>query len=171
MFNSFDPSPFHEKDLDHDAEEYIFTAARELGPNTPFKIVIHLPPQEVQNAGPVQDAIRNYFKYRLEVTRRDLRYELRMGRIALAIGLAFLFVCITARELLQQSGSSTLINIVSEGLLISGWVAMWRPIETFLYNWWPIRRTRAVLARLATVDVELRPDQAPTQASGAAVAS
>jgi hypothetical protein len=169
LFNSLDPSPFHEKDLDHDAEEYIFTAARELGPKTPFKIVIHLPPKEMQNAGPVKDAIHNYFAYRLEVTRRDLRYELRLGRIGLLIGLVFLFVCITARELVQKLGDGMLVDIASEGLLISGWVAMWRPIQTFLYDWWPIRRTCAVLARLAAADVELRPDAA--QASGAAVAS
>jgi hypothetical protein len=122
--------------------------------------VIHLPPSEIEGAGAVRDAIHNYFAYRLEVTRRDLRYELRLGRIWLLIGLAFLFTCITARELVQKLGDSTLVNIASEGLLISGWVAMWRPIQTFLYDWWPIRRTCAVLARLATADVELRPDRA-----------
>jgi hypothetical protein len=59
----------------------------------------------------------------------------------------------------QRLGDTTLINIVAESLLISGWVAMWRPIQIFLYDWWPIRRTRAVLARLAAAEVELRPDR------------
>ncbi|HEY5607504.1 MAG TPA: hypothetical protein VIM38_04125 [Alphaproteobacteria bacterium] len=86
---------------------------------------------------------------------------MHLGRVSLAIGLAFLFACITARELVQRLGDTTLINIVAESLLISGWVAMWRPIQIFLYDWWPIRRTRAVLERLATVDVELRGEPAP----------
>jgi hypothetical protein len=29
LFNSMDPSPFHEKDLDHDAEEFIVSWAQE----------------------------------------------------------------------------------------------------------------------------------------------
>jgi hypothetical protein len=24
-------------------------------------------------------------------------------------------------------------------LVIGGWVAMWRPMEVFLYDWWPVR--------------------------------
>ena len=30
LFNSFDPSPFHERDLDPDAEEYIVGSAEEV---------------------------------------------------------------------------------------------------------------------------------------------
>jgi hypothetical protein len=30
LFNSLDPSPFYERDLDHDAEEYILGSAEEL---------------------------------------------------------------------------------------------------------------------------------------------
>jgi hypothetical protein len=159
LFNSLDPSPFHEKDLDRDAEEYVFTSAREIGPVTPFKIVIHLPESEIAGARAAEEAIQHYFAYRLDATRREIRYEMHLGRVSLAIGLAFLFACITARELVQRLGDTTLINIVAESLLISGWVAMWRPIQIFLYDWWPIRRTRAVLARLAAAEVELRPDR------------
>jgi len=28
LFNTMDPSPFHERDLDHDAEEFIVSSAR-----------------------------------------------------------------------------------------------------------------------------------------------
>jgi hypothetical protein len=30
-------------------------------------------------------------------------------------------------------------GIIRESLLIGGWVAMWRPMEILLYDWWPIR--------------------------------
>ena len=29
-------------------------------------------------------------------------------------------------------------DVIRESLLIGGWVAMWRPLEVFLYDWWPI---------------------------------
>ena len=34
-------------------------------------------------------------------------------------------------------------RIVDEGLLILGWVAMWKPLELLLYDWWPgLRKKR-----------------------------
>jgi hypothetical protein len=53
--------------------------------------------------------------------------------------------------------SSGMHSIIDEGLLIMGWVAMWRPIETFLYDWWPIRRRRTLLEEIAQLPIEVRP--------------
>jgi len=46
--------------------------------------------------------------------------------------------------------------IVAEGLLIVGWVAMWGPLDIFLYGWWPIRSRYKLFDRLARIDVEMR---------------
>jgi hypothetical protein len=43
LFDSFDPAPFHEKDLDRDAEEYIVSWAREFAPAMPLVFRLHLP--------------------------------------------------------------------------------------------------------------------------------
>jgi len=43
LYNSFDSSPFQEKDLDDEADRNIFAAAREIGADKPVKLVIHLP--------------------------------------------------------------------------------------------------------------------------------
>ena len=42
LFNSMDPSPFIEKDLDDDAEEFIVSWAQEFPPNAAIKLRIHL---------------------------------------------------------------------------------------------------------------------------------
>jgi hypothetical protein len=34
-----------------------------------------------------------------------------------------------------------------------GWVAMWWPIETFPYDWWPIRAAASLFDRLAAMHV------------------
>jgi hypothetical protein len=47
--------------------------------------------------------------------------------------------------------------ILREGLIILGWVANWRPIEIFLYDWWPLVRKRRLLERLADATVIVRP--------------
>jgi hypothetical protein len=42
LFNSLDPSPFNEQDLDHDAEEFIVSWARELRHHDKLRLLIHL---------------------------------------------------------------------------------------------------------------------------------
>lgn len=158
FFNSLDPSPFHEKDLDRDAELYIVEAVREMPLSAPVKLVLYVPPDELVAAqgAKIEDAIHNYFSYRLWAERAALRRELSYGRTALCIGLTFLFVCVILRQLVFSLGESALYQILAEGLLISGWVAMWRPIQVFLYDWWPIRRNCAFYAKLARLPTEVR---------------
>ena len=40
LFNSMDPSPFRERDLDPKAEAYIVESARELGSKKPLRLTI-----------------------------------------------------------------------------------------------------------------------------------
>ncbi len=42
LFNSMDPSPFIEKDLDDDAAEFIASWAQEFSPKAPIKLRIYL---------------------------------------------------------------------------------------------------------------------------------
>jgi len=47
-------------------------------------------------------------------------------------------------------------RLVEESFLILGWVANWRPLEIFLYDWLPPARRRDLYRRLAAANVELR---------------
>jgi hypothetical protein len=158
LFNSFDPSPFHERDLDEDAEAYIVDSVDEFPLQKRLRLIIHLPADQL-SAGSMPDlpqAIHNYFAYRLRESQRRLRLFFREGRIALFIGLAFLFACIVLRELVFTLGRGTAAETASQGLLIVGWVAMWRPLEIFLYDWRPIRRRCQVFAKLSDISVIVR---------------
>ena len=161
LFNSFDPSPFHEKDLDRDAEEYIVGWADEFSGPKPIRLMIHLPAEQLAFAETLglEKAVRNYFAYRLVETKRAIRFHFRMGRAALAIGLAFLIVCMSVRQLAFSLPIGTVQRILQEGLLILGWVAMWRPLQVFLYDWWPIRHHARLYAKLAEMPVEVRPTE------------
>ena len=39
--------------------------------------------------------------------------------------------------------------------MISGWVALWRPAEIFLHEWWPILAEARLYDRLAVMPVTL----------------
>ena len=155
LFNSLDPSPFLERDLDHDAEDYIVGSAEEAPRQHPFALVIHLPVDHLPAQGlpNVREALHNYFAYRRDQEDRRLRLLFRDGRIALLIGLGFLFCCMLLRALANSFGNDTASEIFGEGMLIIGWVAMWRPLEIFLYEWVPIRRRCRILAKLAEMPV------------------
>jgi len=45
-----------------------------------------------------------------------------------------------------------------ESLTIVGWVAMWRPVEIFLYDWWPLVRRIRVYKNLLNLEHHLRMD-------------
>lgn len=159
LFNSLDPAPFLAKDLDRDAEEWIVGALTELPEDRKPRLVIHLPAKEAASteAHGLSEAIHNYFAYRASVAARDLRTEFERGRVSLMIGLAFLAACTILRELLSMTLPENVFQRgLNEGLLIVGWVAMWRPLEIYLYDWWPLRRRRRLFDRLARIDIEVR---------------
>jgi hypothetical protein len=93
LFNSFDPSPFHERDLDREAEDYIVGSAEEASHQRPLALVIHLPADQMPTSGlpDLRQAIHNYFAYRHDQESRRLRLLFRDGRVALMIGLLFCF--------------------------------------------------------------------------------
>jgi hypothetical protein len=158
MFHTLDPAPFREKDLDEDAAAYLLQACDEAGGRRGLRLVVHLPVSEVgsDSARTLPEAIHNYFSYRERQRRKDVAKLLRFGAVSLVIGLAFLMACIALRRELIARRYIVDQSIVDEGLLILGWVAMWRPIEVLLYDWWPLTRRGIVLRRLAGIPVEVR---------------
>ena len=160
IFNSLDPTPFRERDLDPKAEEFIVDWARERHGNQPLALLIHVDREDVadEHIATVQTAIGEYFYGRAEVTRRRLRQLFRVGRTSLAIGVISLAVSIllgnVAEEILERTRFA---GVARESLLIGGWVAMWRPLEIFLYEWWPIRYEARLFDRLSEMIVRVVP--------------
>jgi hypothetical protein len=160
LFDTLDPFPFPERDLDQDAEEYIVGWARELPHDQPITLIIHLPAGEVskQDTLAVGGALSRYFDYRVGIVSRDLNELFRVGRTALLIGLSVLAFCLAAAQfIVRQMGETPLSGFAQQSLIILGWVANWKPIETFLYDWWPLARRRNLYRRLAQATVELKP--------------
>lgn len=163
LFDSFDPAPFHEKDLDRDAEEFIVSWAREFPADAPLVFRLHLPADQrrFEPERMVQEAIANYFAYRAGIARLEVRRTLQQGRASLGIGVVFLVACMLLRSALRQDEHGEWLRFVEEGLLIIGWVAMWRPLELLLYDWWPQLRRKRTYDNLACMRVEVLYD-APT---------
>ncbi len=158
LFHTLDPAPFREKDLDEGAEAYLIEACREAGSHRPLRLIVYLPAAEAESdaAGSLPDAVHNYFTYRERQARADVLRLLRYGAASFAIGILFLSVCLALGRALTVSASLWDPALIREGLLILGSVAMWRPTEVLLYDWWPLARRRALLRRLAAIPIEVR---------------
>jgi hypothetical protein len=159
LFNAIDPSPFREKDLDPKAEEFIVSWAGELPRDAPLALLVYLErPADLEAAfGILKSATGEYFRQRAGSARRRLRTLLRTGRVSLVIGVAFVFASAVAVDLLGRVTGSGLGTVLGESLVIGAWVALWRPLEIFLYDWWPIRAEARLYDRLSVMPVRIVP--------------
>lgn len=165
LFHTLDPSPFHKRALEADAEEFIVGRAREARRGVPLALVVYVdrfPGHET--AAILREAVHEFFSARADSTRLRLRQLFRIGRISLLIGLVALAVLTAVGEtILSTLGGTRMGDVLRESLLIGGWVAMWRPLEIFLYDWWPIRSDARLYDRLSAmpVRVEASPEGHP----------
>ena len=158
LFNAMDPAPFRDRDLDPKAEEFIVDWSREVRRNAPLALIVHLSrrtatPEEITS---LRQAVREYFAQSASHVRAQLRQLLREGRWSLLIGLLFLAVAIVLGDLLiGLVGRWDYGEILGHSLLIGGWVALWRPFEIFLYEWWPILGEARLYDRLSAMQVRV----------------
>jgi hypothetical protein len=159
LFNSLDPTPFRQRDLDQDAEQHIVAWAQEVDKRHGLRLVVHLPPAEAASplAAELGPAIRNYFAYLADMESAKLRALGRDGRIALAIGLVILAASLFSTYLVATHVPfSKLSRLAEESLVILGWVGIWGPLEILLYDRVPPLRRRRLYRRLAEAAVEVR---------------
>lgn len=158
LFDARDPAPFRERDLDDDLVRYILSGVQEFSLSTPIRLRVQVS-EESRSAVDLQsirDAFQTHFEYEATLLRRRLIKTLQTGRMFFGIGVVTLVTCLSLAELVVgRGGDSALFGVLSEGLVISGWVAMWRPLEVFLYDWWPIRELKLYHEKLAKTEVEI----------------
>lgn len=158
LFNAIDPSPFRERDLDPKAEEFIVGGAREARRDAVFALLVHLdrPAGLPEEAAALKAAVEEFFTQRSQVTMRRLHQLFRNGRTSLLIGTAFLTAAVGVGNLIATAmNGHQLGDLLREGVLIGGWVAMWRPLEIFLYGWWPLLAEARLFRRLAAMPVRI----------------
>jgi len=159
LFHTLDPSPFRERTLDATAEQFIVGWAGDVPHRTELELLVHLSEprreSEAELSALVGEAVRNHFAYLAEAKRREYRALMSRGRMSLVVGLGFLGICVLLGNAVARLGVSPFFQLARESLLIGGWVAMWRPIEIFLYDSWVLRRAERDLARLARMAVRV----------------
>jgi hypothetical protein len=166
LFDPADPSPLGQQDLSRWAAEYIVESVKEMPSPTPCGLEVLAPgPINPSDDAAIGLAVRGFFARHAMLRRRSLHRLLRRGLIMLAIGAAFLAAFFGVSQLVARLlGNGPITSLLREGSLIVGWVAMWKPIEIFLYDWWPIVGERRLYDRLSRIDVRAVPSPPLAQA-------
>jgi hypothetical protein len=168
LFDHRDPAPFNERDLDDDAVAYLLGAAQEISRKQPLAIVVTISEEPEPRLAPevIVEAVRGHFTYEGEQVERRLREHLRRGQMTLGVGLTVLALFLTLAQLTASLAAGSVREILREGLVITGWVAMWRPLEILLYDWWPLIDERRQIRRILEAPLSIRYDETTRSAVG-----
>lgn len=165
LFNSLDPSPFWDRDLDKDAATFIEEEFAEKRGAEVWHLNVHVHEGEAP-ASDLQRAVKSYYGRLANSARRELREHLRLGELGLLGGGLVFLLSMGLREALLGA-LSTAPRILDEGLIILAWLALWRPAEVVAYEWVPLYRRRRLYERLASIRVFVKSGLPPEAAAGA----
>ncbi len=158
LFDALDPAPFRSRDLDPRADEYIVESARELPVGARPALVVQVARGALgaAEAAELGASVQRHYARRAAVEWRRLRELFRVGRLSLAIGVLFVGLTLAFSEWVAPTlVRAAYAKLAQESFVIGAWVALWRPLEIFLYDWWPIRAEARLYERLAAMPVAL----------------
>jgi len=146
-------------------------AAGDLG--TGGKLVVLLPAAKIEPrlAESIRAALVRFCTLKLDDNDAELRIMRREAGRLLLRGLLILALCMALSSLFRGDTITFLPplirNALGEGFNVIGWVMLWRPVETYVFNPLPIRASSAALRFLRSLQVEIRAQPAPVDAARA----
>lgn len=153
LFNDFDrQSSFSKKDLDEELVEYIIECVNEIG-SEDFIIKFYFGEKlnsELVNR--VKNSIVNFFEYLQELEKKAMKEQIKNALIFMAIGAFFTAVSFTFSK--TNDDENMIYEVISEGLLVAGWVSLWESLATFLIKWLPLSKKLKIYKRIAVAKVE-----------------
>jgi hypothetical protein len=152
-------SPFsltRKRILNNDAEEFIVEEAEALPRKGAINMKIHLALSEAKHKDDIATAIHGHFCYRREQSQKKYKRILQYGWRTFFIALGLLAVIYSLTEFaIWFVPDNRLVLFIRESFIILGWVALWRPMELLLYDWYPIKREINLFHRLEQSNVQV----------------
>jgi hypothetical protein len=159
LFDNRDPAPFRERDLDPDLEQYLRDAGDDLRGRAPYGITFWV--DRAPPSGEIEHAFRSYFEDVLERLARKRRLQRSTGHVTLLIAVILLATLLSLAHFVRGLVQGAVGEGLREGLVIAGWVVMWRPVEVLIYDWIPMARERKVITELLQARIDVRSGKGP----------
>jgi hypothetical protein len=148
------PSPFRRRRLREEAEQFLVERVNALPRSAAASLLITLPQTDAAKENSVVNAIHEHFDFRRIEAEKQLIRIRRFGRRSLVIALLFLATAMLVIELMKRFLPPVpVVSVITEGLTVFAWVALWRPGELLLYEWYPIRRDARLFRKLEQSEI------------------
>lgn len=143
------------RSISPDAEEFIVEEAEVLPRKGIINIKIHLALSEKKYQEEIAPAIHSHFCYRKVQSKKRLKANLQYGWRMLLFALLLLALVFSVTEIAFMFSENKLVTYIRESFIILGWVALWRPLELLLYEWYPIKTNINLYYRLEHSNVQV----------------
>jgi hypothetical protein len=135
--------------LNKDIEDFLVREAAALPRSAAINLIVQMPAGETAAGEDVAGIIHRHFAYCRHGSERLLKHALHLGWRSLLIGFVFLTFMVLLTKIIDRIPQQFYLAIpVRELLIILGWVALWRPADLLLYDWYPYKRDAKLFGRL-----------------------
>jgi hypothetical protein len=150
LYSNYDKaSSFSKKDLDDELVEYIIDSVKEIG-NSKFSIKFYLD-EEVDEMlqNKVRNSINQYFLYLEELEKKKMQEQIKNSFVFMIIGFFF-----TAVSIYYGDKETIIQQVISEGLMVAGWVSLWEALATLIIKWLPLVKKLKIFRKVMACRVE-----------------
>ena len=125
-----------------------------------FRLIVRLPEQALREVEPymrtsVDLTLKGYFLAREKRIAERLHEHFQDAWKMFGFGFAFMLACTLLRTYLAPEEVHSLMSSFREGLLVIGWVALWKPVEELLFNWWTLKRELVSWHKLSKMEMKV----------------
>lgn len=132
IFNEWDPAPFKRRALDPDLELYLEGSSEEIPLRHPVELYFLLPKgsRDERLEEETRHGLKNSFIFKRYLLRKELEKTNTQMLRCVVLGFAFLAFGTLSSERLGEG----LLSLLSEALLIGGWVFLWEAVSLFFFT-------------------------------------
>ena len=133
VYSEWDYSPMVNRDLDDGLLDFLMDCSSEIGLKRNMVVDFFIP-KDIVNKEREKKSIKgfhHYFFYRIRKIISERARKFKKLIILFVIGLLFISVANLLNLFIEDEFT---INLISEGLFIGAWVAMWEIFNTFFFH-------------------------------------
>ena len=149
LYENYDKkSSFIKKDLDHKLEDYLFESVKEIN-DYPFVVEFYFKNGiDEASSNSLKTSIKEYFEYLQIVEKNSMKENLKNSLLFILIG----FILISLSFNIQEK-DGFLYQLISEGSMVGGWVALWEAMTIILVNWLPLKKRLKIFKKITKAKI------------------
>lgn len=151
---------FPTKYLDSDAADYLYSEANKIIKlkRDSYALKVFLPKKDIESdtGELVTTMVHDYFAYKAKLSSQDIKINFVRGRRSIVVVASFVAFCFALGYMLMKIITDEDLKLLVQGVfVIAMWVAVWNPVDTFLFAWWPMGRDKKIYDKLASMPIEV----------------